>query len=91
MKWSLVSNNGLFDDHIIEATGSAQSKEACHTVQMAFSLTAMAQSLLCPMSRKASATDGAELLGQTITLDRRVHLTCKSSPRPYSWNFYFNY
>lgn len=36
-------------DHIIKAPGNAQSKEACHTAQMAFSLTAMT---LCHMPAK---------------------------------------
>ena len=39
-------------DHIIKIPASAQSKEACHTVQMAFSLTATARSPLCHMLAK---------------------------------------
>lgn len=47
MKWSFVSNNAPIDGHIIKATGSGQSTEASHTVQMALSLTAAAQLPLC--------------------------------------------
>lgn len=48
MKWSLFLTMPPFDDRIIKASGSGQSMEARHTVQMALSLTTTAQLPLCP-------------------------------------------
>lgn len=64
-------------NHIIKVPGSAQSKEACHTVQRAFSLTAMALSPLCHMP-----AEPVPQRTQTFALDGRTHLKYKHSLWP---------
>lgn len=77
MKRSFVSNNALFDDHIIKATGDMSHcangpQPDCHGTVTIVSLV----SKVWP-----------RLPSQPIALHGRIHLKCKPDLWPHSWNF----